>query len=134
MNPNVKITEHVLHPAKLDELMKKDFPVVPPDSIIKTFSHLKGQDVGLVLTQDKDGLSAGSFIVRNGDWAEFFLETWLNPLYQSYNFQKAETHALVSLSFLTMTLRWANRKSCRNTSCSGTQPCWPRWLLSTRAC
>jgi len=80
--------------AKLDELMKKDFPVVPPDSIIKTFSHLKGQDVDLVLTQDKDGLSAGSFIVRNGEWARFFLETWFGPLYRSYNFQKAETHAL----------------------------------------
>ncbi|KAL2257264.1 hypothetical protein VTK26DRAFT_413 [Humicola hyalothermophila] len=94
MNPKTKIDEDVLQASKLDELMKKDFPVVPPDSIIKTFSHLKGQDVGLVVTQDQDGLSAGSFVVKNGEWARFFLETWWNPLYRSYNFQKAEAHAL----------------------------------------
>jgi hypothetical protein len=78
--------------------MIKDHPVVPPDSIIKTFSHLKGEDVDFVLTQDKDGLSAGSFVIRNGDWAKFFLETWFDPIYRSYNFQKAETHALVSFN------------------------------------
>ncbi|KAK4039122.1 galactosyl transferase GMA12/MNN10 family-domain-containing protein [Parachaetomium inaequale] len=94
MNPKLKIEEHIMKAAKLDELMKKDVPVVPPDSIIKTFSHLKGQDVDLVLTQDKEGLSAGSLIVRNGEWARFFLETWFGPLYRSYNFQKAEAHAL----------------------------------------
>lgn len=96
MNPKVKIDDHIMKSAKLDELMKKDFPVVPPDSIIKTFSHLKGQDVDVVFTQDKQGLSADSFIIRNGEWAEFFLETWFDPIYRSYNFQKAETHALVS--------------------------------------
>lgn len=97
MNPKLKIEEHVMRPARLDELMKKNVPVVPPDSIIKTFSHLKGKDVELVLTQAKDGLSAGSLVVRNGEWARFFLETWFGPLYRSYNFEKAEAHALVSL-------------------------------------
>ena len=87
-----------MKPAKLEGLMIKDYPVVPPDSIIKTFSHLKGQDVDFVVTQDKDGMSASSFVVRNGDWARFFLETWFDPLYRSYNFQRAETHALVSLA------------------------------------
>jgi mannan polymerase II complex MNN11 subunit len=96
MNPKLKVEEHIMQSSKLDELMKKEFPVVPPDSIIKTFSHLKGQDVDFVVTQDKEGLSPGSLIVRNGDWAKFFLETWFDPLYRSYNFQKAEKHALVS--------------------------------------
>lgn len=95
MNFQLSIENHVMKESRLESLMIKDFPVVPPDSIIKTFSHLKGQDVDFVLTQDKEGLSAGSFIVRNGDWARFFLETWFDPLYRSYNFQKAETHALV---------------------------------------
>jgi mannan polymerase II complex MNN11 subunit len=98
MNPKLKIEENIMAPARLDVLMKKEFPVVPPDSIIKTFSHTTGQDVDLVLTQEIDGLSAASFIVKNGEWAQFFLETWLDPLYRTYNFQKAETHALVSLA------------------------------------
>ncbi|KAK4166161.1 family 34 putative glycosyltransferase [Cladorrhinum sp. PSN259] len=94
MNPRLKVEDHIMKNARLEELMKKDQPVVPPDSIIKTFSHLKGQDVDFVLTQDNEGLSSGSFIVRNGEWARFFLETWFDPIYRSYNFQKAETHAL----------------------------------------
>ena len=86
-----------MNPKMLENLMIKDHPVVPPDSIIKTFSHLKGDEVDFVLTQDKEGLSSGSFVVRNGEWARFFLETWFGPLYRSYNFLKAESHALVSL-------------------------------------
>ncbi|KAK1754595.1 family 34 putative glycosyltransferase [Echria macrotheca] len=94
MNPKLSIEDYVMKSSRLEALMIKDYPVVPPDSIIKTFSHLTGQDVDFVVTQDKEGLSAGSFIVRNGEWARFFLETWFDPLYRSYNFQKAETHAL----------------------------------------
>ncbi|KAI9839583.1 MAG: hypothetical protein M1819_002209 [Sarea resinae] len=93
-NPSLSITEHVMSPHRLESLMVKDQPVVPPDSIIKTFSHLKGENVDLVLTQDKDGLSHKSFIIRNGNWAKYFLDTWFDPLYRSYNFQKNEAHAL----------------------------------------
>lgn len=96
MNPKRTIEANVMDPAQLDEGMIKDYPVVPPDSIIKTFSHLRGRDVEFLLTQDKDGLSSGSWVLKNGEWARFFLETWFDPLYRSYNFQKAETHALVS--------------------------------------
>ncbi len=96
MNPSLSIEDHVMQPRRLESLMIKDMPVVPPDSIIRTFGHLKGQDVDFVLTQDNEGLSVGSFVIRNGDWANFFLETWFDPIYRSYNFQKAELHALVS--------------------------------------
>lgn len=95
MKPDLDIDQRIMSSPKLEKNMIRDLPVVPPDSIIKTFTHLEGDDVEFVVTQDKDGLSAGSFIVRNGEWAEFFLDTWFDPLYRSYNFQKAETHALV---------------------------------------
>ena len=41
-------------------------------------------------------MAVGSFVLRNGDWARFLLDTWFDPLYRSYNFQKAELHTLVS--------------------------------------
>ncbi|KAI0181478.1 glycosyltransferase family 34 protein [Hypoxylon sp. FL1284] len=94
MNPHLKVEDYVMGASKLESSMLKDLPVVPPDSIIKTFTHLKGGDVELVLTQDKEGLASGSFVIKNGEWAKFFLDTWFDPLYRSYNFQKAETHAL----------------------------------------
>lgn len=100
MNPRLKVEDYVMEASKLESMMIKGLPVVPPDSIIKTFSDLKGDHVGLVITQDKDGMAPGSFIVRNGEWAKFLLDTWFDPLYRSYNFQKAELHTLVSFSSL----------------------------------
>jgi mannan polymerase II complex MNN11 subunit len=98
MNPNLKIETHIMNPKRMDVLMIKDQAIVPPDSVIKTFKHLKGQQIHFSITQDKDGLAPGSFIVRNGDWSKFLLDTWFDPLYRSYNFQKAERHALVRLT------------------------------------
>jgi mannan polymerase II complex MNN11 subunit len=81
--------------------MLKDIPVVPPDSVIHTFSHLTAAKASLILTQDGEQLSHGSFLLRNAggskesnEWAKFFLDTWFDPLYRGYNFQKAEAHAL----------------------------------------
>lgn len=95
MKPELPLNTHITNFKRLDSLMLKDIPVVPPDSVIKTFTHLKAENVDLVITQDGEGLCQGSFILRQGDWAKFFLDTWFDPLYRSYNFQKAEGHALV---------------------------------------
>ena len=74
MNPDMTLEGEVMNPKKLESLMIRDQPVVPPDSVIKTFAHLKGANIDFVLTQDKDGLSQGSFVIRKGDWSKFFLE------------------------------------------------------------
>jgi mannan polymerase II complex MNN11 subunit len=84
-----------MNPQRMEELMIRDHAVVLPDSVIKTFTHLRGNQIDFALTQDKYGLAPSSFIIRRGDWAKFFLDTWFDPLYRSYNFQKAEIHALV---------------------------------------
>ncbi|CAD6581345.1 MAG: hypothetical protein ASARMPREDX12_000438 [Alectoria sarmentosa] len=94
MNPKISLTSHVMDKKRLESIMLRDKPVVPPDSVIRTFTHLKGDKVDLVLTQDAEGLCQGSFVLRRGEWAKFFLDTWFDPLYRSYNFQKAEAHAL----------------------------------------
>ena len=93
-NPSLPIHTHVASAKKLEELMIVNEPVVPPDSVIKTFANLKGDRIDIVVTQDKEGLSPASFIIRNGEWAKYFLDSWFDPIYRSYNFQKAETHAL----------------------------------------
>lgn len=97
MDAKKSLDDIVLQSSKLESMMIRGKPVVPPDSIIKTFDHLRADDIDLVLSQDKSGLVHNNFILRNGEWAKFLLETWLDPLYRSYNFQKAERHALVRL-------------------------------------
>lgn len=94
MNPQEDLWDKLLAPAKLESLMIVDRPVVPPDSVIRTFGHLKGDRVDLVLSQDREGLAGGSMLIRNGEWGKYFLDVWFTPLYRSYNFQKAEGHAL----------------------------------------
>jgi hypothetical protein len=94
MEPSESLRTKVFEPRKLESLMIVDKPVVPPDSVIKTFAHLRGERIDLILTQDKEGLASGSFMVRTGEWAKYFLDAWFDPLYRSYNFQKAESHAL----------------------------------------
>lgn len=94
MNPRESLQTKVLDPRVLETKMIIDKPVVPPDSVIKTFSHLRGERVDFILTQDREGLAGSSFFVRTGDWAKFFLDAWFDPLYRSYNFQKSEEHAL----------------------------------------
>lgn len=98
MNPTRNLEDQLIHPRVLETLMIRDYPIVPPDSIIKTFAHLRGEDASFIIGQDNDGLISDSMIIRNGEWAKFLTETWLDPLYRTYNFQKAQRHALVSLT------------------------------------
>lgn len=144
MEPTQSLEEKVLEPRLLGKKMRRGIPVAP-SSIIKTFSHLRGVDIELVLTQDAEGLSTGSFVVRNGEWARFFLETWFDPLYRSYKFQKAEEHALVSLLCVSLPclgasglrhrlslslVAWLTRCVVRNIWFNGIRPSCPSWLLS----
>ena len=96
MDSSKSLESQLLGKSRLESLMLKNVPVVPPDSVIKTFSHLTSKDIELVLTTDSEDLSAGSFVIKQGEFAKFFLDVWSDPLYRNYNFVKAETHALVS--------------------------------------
>lgn len=103
-NPSLSLYDHIF--ANLTNLMLKDVPVVPPDSVIHTFSHLKPSQIYLILSQDMENLAHTSFILRNTAtlpvasdrprdyWAYYFLDAWFDPLYRAYAFQKAENHAL----------------------------------------
>lgn len=104
MNPGVSLHDQIF--ANLTNLMQKDIPVVPPDSVIHTFSHLKPSQAYLIITQDTDNVAHTSFLLRNtanipvpagqpkDSWAQYFLDAWFDPLYRAYAFQKAENHAL----------------------------------------
>jgi mannan polymerase II complex MNN11 subunit len=94
MATDLNLEAHLLRPAVIEKHMITNAPVVPPDSVIKTFGNLKGDRIDFVVAQDKEGLVPTSFIVRNGEWAKYFLDAWFDPIYRSYNFQKAESHAL----------------------------------------
>ncbi|KAI9931327.1 hypothetical protein ASPWEDRAFT_166723 [Aspergillus wentii DTO 134E9] len=94
MDTSQSLKSQLLDKSRLESVMLKDVAVVPPDSIIKTFSHLKAHDIDLILSTDSEDLSSGSFVIKQGEFARFFLDLWFDPLFRQYNFAKAQTHAL----------------------------------------
>lgn len=96
MEPAKSLKLQVLDKMRLESLMLNDISVVPPNSAVKTVSHLSADEAELIFTLDAEDLSTGSFIIKQGEFAGFFLDAWFDPLYRKYNFAKAETHTLVS--------------------------------------
>jgi mannan polymerase II complex MNN11 subunit len=97
MKPRVSVQQQITSDHHLESLLIPDRSIVPPDSVIRTFKHKSASHVDLVMTQDHSSLSDDSFLVRRGPWAHFFLDSWYDPLYRSYNFQDAQAHALEHL-------------------------------------
>lgn len=95
MNPSLSLEEHILAPERLDSIMRRGVPVVPPNSIIETYKYVTPERVQFIVTQDAEGLQPGSIIIKAGPWAHYFLDAWFDPLFRYYGFQKAEQHALV---------------------------------------
>lgn len=100
MNPSLSLESHIF--AELPNLIRRDIPVVPPDSIIRTYRHVPAEKVQMILSQDKTGLQVGSIILKAGTWAQYFLDAWYDPMFRFYNFQKGEQNALVSLCVLKL--------------------------------
>jgi mannan polymerase II complex MNN11 subunit len=110
MNPTLSLHTNILSP--LSQLMQKDIPIVPPDSVIHTHSHLKPQDAHLIISQDIDNLAHTSFLLKHNhhypgtppskphpdaDFAPYLLDAWSDPLLRSYSFHLADLHALEHL-------------------------------------
>jgi hypothetical protein len=94
MNSTQSLHARLLDPRTIEALMITEQPVVPPDSVIKTYAGLHGEGIDLILSQDAEGLATSSAFIRTGDWAKFLLDMWFDPLYRSYNFLRAERHTL----------------------------------------
>lgn len=98
MNPNVNIRTEVLEPKKLTNVVLRDIPVVPPDSVIRTYKHVPADRMKFIITQDHDGFQPGSFILKNSLYADFVLDAWADSLYRKYSFAKDEKSALDHLT------------------------------------
>jgi len=92
MNPALSLDDHVL--GRLSSLMRRDVPIVPPSSVIKTYRHVPAERMQFIITQDREGLQPDSMIIKNGAWANYFLDAWYDPMFRLYNFPKKERHAL----------------------------------------
>ncbi|BFZ58180.1 putative alpha-1,6-mannosyltransferase mnn11 [Savitreella phatthalungensis] len=94
MDHSINLRQTVLEDHRLDKLMQRNTPIVPPDSLIRTDKTMTPKDVSLVISHDHAGLTTHSFVLRNDDFSRYLLDLWNAPLYRSYNYDRQETAAL----------------------------------------
>ncbi|KAK9473739.1 galactosyl transferase GMA12/MNN10 family-domain-containing protein [Dipodascopsis tothii] len=98
MNPNIDLVSDIVEPKKLNGLMLRDVPVVPPDSVIRTYRHVPADRMRFIISQDHEGFQPTSFVLRNGLYANYVLDAWFDKLYRSYSFAKDDRSALEHLA------------------------------------
>ena len=99
MNPSIPLHTHYLSPASLLALPLRDVPAFPPDNTIRTPS-LRAQpisQIGLILSHGGGILHTGSIILRRGDYANFVLDSWNDPLVRAYGFAGEDHQGLEHL-------------------------------------
>lgn len=84
-NYNIDLLKTVIDPGKLGPLLQRDISIVPPDGAIKTYKYNKPEDIGLIITQDDQGISTDSFIISNGLFGKALIEFWNDPLFREYS-------------------------------------------------
>lgn len=80
MDTKTSMFDHILDADRLDQLALRDTPIVPPDSVIRTLKATSADSIQFILSQDHQGLNTKSFLLRNGDFAKYLLDTWNEPV------------------------------------------------------
>jgi mannan polymerase II complex MNN11 subunit len=99
MNPSIPIHTHYLSAASLLILPLRESPIFPPHSTTRTLS-LRAQPVSqiaLILQHGGGILHTGSIVMRRGDYADFVLDSWNDPLVRSYGFPGEDSQAIEHL-------------------------------------
>jgi mannan polymerase II complex MNN11 subunit len=99
MNPSIPLHTHYSSPPSLLALPLREVTVFPPETTIRTLS-LKNQpisQINLILSHGAGILHTGSILIRSGDYANFLLDSWNDPLVRSYGFPGNDHQALEHL-------------------------------------
>lgn len=99
MNPSIPIHTHFLSSASLLALPLRDVPLFPSETTVRTPS-LRAQpisQISLILSHGAGILHTGSILLRRGDYANFVIDSWNDPLVRSYGFPGEDYEALEHL-------------------------------------
>ena len=99
MNPSIPLHTHYLSPGSLLALPLRDVPLFPPETTVRT-PTLRTQpisQISLILSHGAGILHTGSILLRRGDYANFVLDGWNDPLIRNYGFPGGVHQALEHL-------------------------------------
>lgn len=98
MNPSLSLQEHITDLPRLNSLILRDIPIVPPDSVMRTPKHVPAAKIAFIISQDHEGLHPGSMLMQRGDYAHYLLDAWFDPMLRNYDFIKGDQHSLEHLA------------------------------------
>lgn len=86
MDHTTAISDTLLTPSSLTNLMIRNAPIIPPESIIHTYRRVPADRIKFIVTQNDRGISTTSFLLRNDDmYGGVLLNYWIDPLHRSYD-------------------------------------------------
>ncbi|KAK9387549.1 galactosyl transferase GMA12/MNN10 family-domain-containing protein [Lipomyces mesembrius] len=97
MTPSLDLAQHVLSPEAMKKRIAYDAPFMLPngkESGFKVSRDLDLSKVDAVVSQDHNGVNAGSILFRRSDWTFAFLDMWIDPIYVQRRFDRFEQDAL----------------------------------------
>lgn len=83
MTPSLDLHTHVLGEEGMRRNIVYDAEVNQPGgskSGYRTPAHIDPKDVNFLIASGGWGLNVGSFLLKRGDWADWLLEMWADPL------------------------------------------------------
>lgn len=99
MTPSVDLTAHLLAYDVLYEKMRKGFEMSKSGggkSGVVTRQNPDMQNIDLIVTQDQNGLNAGSFWIRRSEFSRMFMDMWADPFFVRQGWIAQEQDAMVS--------------------------------------
>ncbi|CDK25444.1 unnamed protein product [Kuraishia capsulata CBS 1993] len=98
MRNDIELKSYMLDPEVLDPIMLRDTSIVPPSGAIKTYKHVKAENVKFIITQTRTTINTDSFILVNDVYGRGLLEFWSDPLFRKYpNFPEKDASALMHI-------------------------------------
>lgn len=102
MNPEVELTKHLLARNVLRKKMKTGFEMNKSGggmSGVVTRRNPNMDNIDLIVTQDQNGLNAGSFWIRRSEFSRMFIDMWADPFFVRENWIAQEQDAMVSVFY-----------------------------------
>ncbi|EPX74140.1 alpha-1,2-galactosyltransferase [Schizosaccharomyces octosporus yFS286] len=97
MNTGESLKEAIMNPEQLASSYLRNHAVDPLKPRIRTRNKMDLEDVKLITTNDYNGISVRSFLLKNDDFATFLLDSWNEPLFKTFKSELAERSALSHL-------------------------------------
>jgi len=102
MSPAIDLRTHLLSFEALTKNILLDFDMNKPGgglSGVKTPKTFDPNKIDLIVSQDQNGLNAGSFLIRRSEFTRTFIDIWSDPMFVRKNWMGQEQDAMVCISF-----------------------------------